>query len=229
MEDLTQTLIVMLACYGYIIAMILVSGILPLPKNVSRKFLHAMIGNLPFIMPFFTNPFFPFLVASPFVLVTFLATPYSPIKIADKLGKLGDLTEEGHSLGLVMYAVSYSTLALLYGVKPYVVAAGILPMAYGDSSAALLGYYYGKHKYKFIETKSIEGSIGMFLGSFLSITVSIAYFSMFYNLNFTNSILSTIIISLLVTIVEAISPKGIDNIAVPAVGAISFIFLNGGV
>ena len=228
MEDLTQNLLVMIVCYGYIIATIIISGILPLPRNISRKFLHAMIGNLPFIMPFFTNPIFPFLVAAPFIIVTFLATPYSPIKIADKLGKLGDLTEEGHSLGLVMYAVSYAALAYLFGVKPYVVAAGILPMAYGDSSAALLGLYYGKHKYKFIETKSIEGSLGMFLGSFLSISASIAYFGMFYTFNFTNFLIPITIISLLVTVVEAISPKGIDNIAVPAVGAISFILLNGG-
>ena len=229
MEDLVKNLIVMFFCYGYILAMIVISGILPLPRNISRKFLHAMIGNLPFIMPFFTNTLFPFLVASPFIIVTFLATPYSPIKIRDKLGKLGDLTEEGHSLGLVMYAISYSTLALFFGIKPYIVAAGILPMAYGDSSAALLGLYYGKHKYKFIESKSFEGSFGMFAGSFLSILISIIYFSKFYSLNFTNFIASALIIALMVTFVEAVSPKGIDNIAVPAAGAISFIFLNGGI
>lgn len=219
----------MLACYGYILAMIVVSGVLPLPHNISRKFLHAMIGNLPFIMPFFTNPIFPFLVASPFIIITFLATPYSPIKIGGKLGKLGDLTEEGHSLGLVMYAISYTTLAWFFGTKPYIVAAGILPMAYGDSSAALIGVYYGRHKYKFIESKSFEGSLGMFIGSYISILISLNYFSNYYYLNLTNFFLSALIIALLVMVVEAVSPKGIDNLAIPAIGAISFIFLNGGI
>ena len=80
MDELLWNLTVMGGCYAYIVALILASPRLPLPKKVSRKVLHSMIGNLPLIMPFFTSSIYPFLVASPFIIVTLLATPYSPIK-----------------------------------------------------------------------------------------------------------------------------------------------------
>ncbi len=227
MEELLWNLTVMGGCYVYIIALILVSPRLPLPKKVSRKVLHSMIGNLPLIMPFFTSSIYPFLVASPFIIVTLLATPYSPIKFGEKMKGLSDLTEEGHSMGLVLYAVSYTVLAYLFGVRPYIVAAGIFPMAYGDSLAAVFGEYYGRHKYKVFERKSIEGSIGMFLGSFVSLVLAFLYFGFFYSFTF-NPLVPAAAIAGLATIIEGVSPKGFDNVAVPIVSAATFLLLTGG-
>src|SRR5208337_587399 len=104
----------LLVCYAYVLLVIAVSGKLDsfgVSRKLARKFLHMMIGNLPFLIPFFTfNSFpmnFPFFVAAPFVLVTFLATPYSPMKgLSRKLSGLSGITEQGHQLGLVFYAVS---------------------------------------------------------------------------------------------------------------------------
>ena len=228
MDELLWNLTVMVGCYAYIVALIVVSPRLRLPGKVSRKVLHAMIGNLPLIMPFFTASIYPFLVASPFILVTLLATPNSPIKLGEKMKGLSSLTEEGHHWGLVLYAISYSVLALLFGVKPYVVAAGIFPMAYGDSLAAIFGEYYGKHKYRVFETKSFEGSLGMFLGSFVSLTLAFLYFGLLYPFTF-NPLVPAFAIACLAAVVEGISPKGLDNVAVPLVGAATFLILTGGI
>jgi phytol kinase len=228
LDELLWNLAVMAGCYVYIVALIVVSPRLHLPGKVSRKVLHSMIGNLPLIMPFFTASIYPFLVAFPFVIVTLLATPNSPIKIGEKMKGLSSLTEEGHHWGLVLYAISYSTLALLFGVRPYVVAAGIFPMAYGDSLAAIFGEYWGRHKYRVFETKSLEGSIGMFLGSFVSLTLAFLYFGMFYALTF-NPLVPAFVIAFLVTVVEGVCPRGLDNIAVPLVGAATFLILTGGI
>ena len=228
MDEFIWNLVLMLGCYAYIVTLIVVSPRLRLPGKVSRKVLHAMIGNLPLIMPFFTVSIYPFLVASPFILVTLLATPNSPIKLSERMKGLSNLTEEGHHWGLVLYAISYSALAYLFGVKPYIVAAGILPMAYGDSLAALLGERFGRHKYRVFETKSLEGSIGMFMGSFVSLTLAFLYFSLLYPFGF-NPVVPAFIIACLVTVVEGIAPKGLDNVAVPFVGAVMFILLTGGV
>jgi len=137
----------MLLCYAYVVLVILVSskidGFFHIPVKVSRKFLHAMIGNLPFIIPFFTSNVYPVLVAAPFVLVTFCVSPYSPFpNIGKRLAGLTGITEEGHSLGLVFYAISYTALALVFASKPYVIAAGIFPMAYGDSPASIVGEFH---------------------------------------------------------------------------------------
>jgi phytol kinase len=228
LDELLWNLTVMAGCYAYIVALIVISPRLRLPGKVSRKVLHAMIGNLPLIMPFFTASIYPFLVASPFILVTLLATPSSPIKLGEKMKGLSSLTEEGHHWGLVLYAISYSALALLFGVKPYIVAAGIFPMAYGDSLAAVFGEYYGKHKYRVFETKSIEGSIGMFLGSFVSLTLAFLYFGLLYPFTF-NPLVPAFAIACLAAVVEGVSPKGLDNVAVPLVGAATFLILTGGI
>jgi dolichol kinase len=222
LDELIWNLAVMGGCYAYILALIVVSPRLNLPGKVSRKVLHAMIGNLPLAMPFFTANIYPFLVASPFILVTLLATPNSPLKLGEKMRGLNNLTEEGHHWGLVLYAISYSSLALIFGVKSYIVAAGIFPMAYGDSLAAIFGERYGKHRYKVFETKSIEGSLGMFLG----LTLAFLYFGFLFPLPF-NPLVPAFAIACLVTVVEGVSPRGLDNVAVPLVGAATFLLITG--
>jgi dolichol kinase len=184
-----------------------------------------MIGNLPLIMPLFTQSIFPFLVASPFIFITFLATPYSPFPwLSEKLSGLSDITEEGHRTGLVLYAISYSVLAYFFRTQPYIVAAGIFPMAYGDSTAAIIGIKYGRTK---IGSKSLEGCAGMFFGSLISLLIGIFYFSSIYNFSFVNQIIPVLIVSIIVTVVEFISPSGLDNITVPILGAITFLLTGG--
>ena len=230
MSDLQANLLIMAACYLYIILIIFIASYLKrgiLSPKTSRKFLHAMIGNLPLIMPYFTQSIFPFLVASPFILVTFLVTPYSPFPwLSEKLSGLSDITEEGHHTGLVLYAISYSALALIFGTRPYLVAAGIFPMAYGDSTAALVGMKYGRRK---IGSKSLEGSAGMFFGSLISLLIGMMYFSSIYEFSILDQLVSVLLVSIVVTVLEFFSPRGLDNIAVPILGALTFLFAGGGV
>jgi len=230
MSDLQANLLIMAACYLYIILIIFIASYLKrgiLSPKTSRKFLHAMIGNLPLIMPYFTQSIFPFLVASPFILVTFLVTPYSPFPwLSEKLSGLSDITEEGHHTGLVLYAISYSALALFFGTRPYLVAAGIFPMAYGDSTAALVGMKYGRRK---IGSKSLEGSAGMFFGSLISLLIGMMYFSSIYEFSILDQLVSVLLVSIVVTVLEFFSPRGLDNIAVPILGALTFLFAGGGV
>ena len=229
MTDLQANLMVMAACYLYIVSVIVIAGYLQrgtLSPKGSRKFLHAMIGNLPLIMPYFTQSIYPVLVASPFILVTFLATPYSPVPIGEKLSALSDITEEGHHTGLMLYAISYTVLAYFYGTRPYIVAAGIFLMAYGDSAAALVGMRYGRTR---IGYKSLEGSAGMFLGSLISLLIGLAYFSGIYGFSLIDQLVPVLICSFVATVVELISPSGLDNIAVPILGSLTFLYAGGGV
>jgi len=226
-------LLLMLLCYGYVLLIIIVSSRMPtvfdVSQKTSRKFLHAMIGNLPFLIPFFTSNIYPVLVAAPFILVTFLASPYSPIRNLKKLGGLSDMTEEGHPLGLIFYATSYTLLAFFFASEPYVIAAGIIPMAYGDSVASLVGEKYGKRRYSFIANKSLEGSAAMFFGSLLSLTIALVFFSVLYSFSVSAMILRAIPVVFVATIIESISPKGFDNLAVPILGALTLWLSTGGI
>jgi len=221
----------MILCYAYVVVIVFISGRLSaafhVSQKTSRKFLHAMIGNLPFIIPFFTSNIYPALVAAPFILVTFVASPYSPVKNR-KFEGLTNITDEGHPLGLVLYAISYTILALFFASKPYVVAAGILPMAYGDSAGSLVGETYGRRTYNFLAKKSLEGSIAMFSGSLLSLTIGMLFFSRIYPLQTFSVILATLATATVTTLAESISPKGVDNITIPILGAMTFLLIVGG-
>ncbi len=201
-----------------------------MPRGAGRKFLHAMTGNLPLAMPFFTDSLYPFLVAAPFIAVTYLVSPYSPWPgFSERMRGLSDVTGEGHGMGLVLYAVRYSALALLYGARPYVVAAGVLPMAYGDSVAALMGTAYGRHRFRVYEYKSLEGCLGMFAGTVLSLLAGMAYFSEIYGFSLQSQVLPVLAVAAAATLAEAVSPRGLDNLTVPAIGALTFIAAGGGV
>jgi len=237
-NELLVNLALLVACYAYIVLVIIVSGRMEASARVSsktsRKFLHMMIGNLPFIIPFFSfNTFplnFPFFIAAPFVLVTFLASPYSPSKsIHEKMKGLSVLGEGGHQLGLVFYAISYTVLAFFFAAQPYVIAAGILPMAYGDASAALVGEKYGRRRYRVFAKKSLEGSIAMFIVSFVSLAGSLVFFSFLYPISLFGSILAALAVALVAVLAETFSPLGLDNLTVPLFGSLTFFVLTGGV
>jgi len=224
----------MILCYAYVVFIIVLSGkmttVLHVSQKASRKFLHAMIGNLPFVIPFFTASIYPALVAAPFILVTFIASPLSPLKsVSARMKGLAEITEEGHHLGLVFYAISYTALALLFASRPYVIAAGILPMAYGDSAASLVGERYGKTKYKLTASRSLEGSLAMLLIGLLSVIASLAFFSTLYPFSLHDMIIPALAVAAVTTLTEALSPKGSDNLTVPAVGALTLFLLTGGI
>jgi phytol kinase len=227
----TRDILLMLLCYGYVLAMILVSDrleeLLNISRKSSRKFLHAMIGNLPLVIPFFGWSLAPALVAAPFILVTFIASPHSPSPVLrEKLRGLSDLTEEGHSLGLILYSISYTLLAALFPTKPYIIAAGVLPMAYGDSAAALVGQRYGRRM--LVNGKTLEGTLAMFAASLITLSLSLAYFSVLYPFTFFEKIISALAAAVVVAVAEVLSPKGLDNITVPILGALTFLLADGG-
>jgi phytol kinase len=233
-RDVFVNVLLTLLCYVYILFIMFVSikmsKLLHVSKKVSRKFLHAMIGNFPFIIPFFTSDFYPVLVAAPFILVTFFTSPPSPFKsISRRLKGLADITEEGHHLGLVFYAVSYTFLALFFASRPCVIAAGILPMAYGDSAASIVGERYGKRKYKLVADKSLEGSAAMFFASFSIFTISLLFFSMLYSFSVFDRIFPAFAVAVVATLVEGFSPKGFDNLTIPAFSVLTFLLLGGGI
>lgn len=232
-SEVLRNILLTILCYCYVLLMIYAAGNITkwfgISQKNSRKFLHAMIGNLPFVIPFFTSTIFPVIIAAPFIIITYLASPYSPLKSARRMRGLVDLTEKGHSLGLVFYAISYTLLALLFASKPIVIAAGILPMAYGDSVASIVGTKHGRIKYRLLANKSLEGSIAMFVVSFSSFAISVLFFSTLYSFSVFEKILSALPTAIVATVVEAVSPMGFDNLSVPAFSVSTFLLVNGGI
>ena len=192
-----------------------------------------MIGNFIFVIPFFTlRTFplsFPFFVAAPFIFVTFLFSPLSPVNLSGKIQGLVEITEGGHKYGLVLYAVSYSILALFFSEKAYVLAAGILPMAYGDAAASLVGQRLGRHTYSVFGSKSVEGSMAMFATCLLGLLACLPFFYLFYPISSVNFAVASLGAAAVATVCEALTPRGFDNLTVPLLSATVFQLLLGGI
>jgi dolichol kinase len=184
----------------------------------ARKFLHIMTGNIAFILPLFvTREIMAFVAAGPFILFTFLMSPYSPIK-----SMRGKTSEAGHGLGLVYYAITWTVLAYVFFDHRVIIAMGILAMSYGDGLASWIGIKYGERKYTvFKDTKSYIGSLTMFVCTFLLLIIALAFYSEPLT---TGTIAYLLCMAGVATIVEGITPFGLDNLSVPFVTAVMYWF-----
>ncbi len=195
----------LLFVYGYVIILLVISDkLLGKYVNFSRKFLHIMVGNVLFILPIFDTWWvMSLLAAAPFIVLTFLMSPYSPVKsIRNRMSK------SGHGLGLVYYSISWTVLALLFFNQPWIIAIGIAAMSYGDGMASLIGMKYGKNKYNITgDIKSLEGSVTMFLVLLVTLWIVLIY----YQVNIKPLVI--VAVSLVATILEGITPKGLDNLS----------------
>lgn len=214
---ITSDFIGLALVYLYVAVLLIISEtVLKKYPRISRKFLHIMVGNIIFILPLFKTWWvITFLAAAPFILLTFLMSPYSPIKaVRDKI------SESGHGLGLVYYAISWTILALLFFDKPWIIAVGIAAMSYGDGMASLIGENFGKRKYNLTgDTKSVEGSITMFSVLILALSIVLTYYAVPF------SFIALAIVALIATILEAVTPKGLDNISSCFGAVITYILL----
>ena len=118
---------------------------------------------------------------------------------------------ERKSFGTIAYGISITILLLLFWPRyASSISIGVLSMAFGDGLAGLIGRSFNSPKWSILgQTKSIIGTLTM--GITVALTTSI--------ISSTNNLginpLEIVVISLIATILEQISPWGIDNLTVP--------------
>jgi len=204
--------------YGYVALLLGVTEkVLVKHPETSRKVLHIMVGNIAFLLPIFVSrEMMAFVAAGPFIVLTFLMSPYTPIKSIR-----GKTSSAGHSMGLVYYAITWTVLAYLFFDYMIVIAIGIFAMSYGDGFASLIGVKYGKFKYNIAgDQKSFIGTGAMFLFTFITMLIAIVYYNAVQGTGFSFSTVSLGFLALLAAvgaIVEGFTPKGLDNLTVPFV------------
>ena len=138
--------------------------------------------------------------------------------------------------GTLYYAIMLVVVGVLWFYVPAGTIIGATPVALiifgcvagGDGLADIIGRKYGGEK-KFGfggAERTVIGSIGMFIGSFLFSYILIIIFS-FEILAFdvVALLLPILLISVVATIVEALSPKGLDNWTVPIAVIIMIVLM----
>ena len=179
-----------------------------------------MVGNIFFILPLFETQWVMSLIAAaPFIVLTFLVSPHSPFHI------VSHTSAAGHGLGLVYYAISWTVLAWVFFDHPEIIAVGIVAMSYGDGMASLVGTKYGRRKYNISgDTKSVIGSATMLLATILGTAFALSYYHFFHDAFFP-SLVVFILVGGVATLAEAITPKGLDNLATSFSAAVLYYLL----
>lgn len=181
----------------------------------SRKFIHIGVSNWWIIaMIYFNSPIYAAIVPGLFIVINYISYKKQVFKAMERDGSKKDL-------GTVYYAVSLFVLSVVtfsQGFNPYIGALGILVMGYGDGLAAVIGSKYGNHKITVHNsTKSLEGSVTMFITSFITIFILLSIFDDYYKLAVS------LILAVVSAILELVTPEGFDNITVPL--GTSFLYM----
>ena len=188
--------------------------VLKLPVEFTRKFVHIGVGMWSWgTVALFHDKWFAIIPPAAFVIINYISYRRGSFKTME--------TRDRSNMGTVYFPIAFVALILMFFDSQKVVfVAALMPMTWGDAFAAIVGKMKGAHKYKVLGgTRSLEGSLVMLLFSFTALGITIAIFSGSLSLAF----LVALPVSVLVTLIEAISPWGLDNLLVPAASALGIV------
>lgn len=138
------------------------------------------------------------------------------IQILQKLISMGTRegqTEKESTINTVFTTISVFALLIVFIDTRWLFLAGVLSVGWGDGLGEFIGRPFGKHKFKIISEKSVEGSFGVFLGTFLGIIFAILLLDPFEISMFVITI--SLVSAIAASIVEALSISFIDNVVMP--------------
>jgi len=183
----------------------------------TRKLIHISVGMWAFGMVLlFEHWYFAIIPPLSFVILNY-------ISYRGEIFKSVELGEKGN-LGTVYFPISFAIILCLFWERPSLLVASLMPMTWGDALAAILGRRYGQRKYTILgSSRSVEGSLAMFLFSWLSTFVALLLLP---PLGWQTSLLYSLAVAVFATLIEALSPWHIDNLTVPLLSA-ALLYLMG--
>ena len=183
---------------------------LRLSVEFTRKFVYIGVGMIAFpLVVLFQS--WQFAIIPPLVFIVVNYVSYRQQIFAGM-----ETGQKGH-LGTVYFPISFSVLIPLLWSQPALLVASLMPMTCGDAFAAILGKCFGAHKFAILgHTLSVEGSLAMFAFSFAATFAALVVFAV----PSASSLLLAFAAALAATLVEALSPWGIDNLTVPLTSAL---------
>jgi phytol kinase len=182
----------------------------------SRKLVHIGVAHWWFFLIPIEGLLYASIAPVAFIFLNYLSYKQNIFKSIERNGK--------GNLGTVYFPISLLLLVLFtYVVEPskslnYIGALGILILGYGDGFAAIIGKAFGKTKLIF--GKSLEGSLTFFVASFF-VVLAVLFI---YQPSITNPLLLIFLLPLFATLIELITPSGLDNLSIPlGVTAIAYV------
>ncbi|MFX0134999.1 MAG: diacylglycerol/polyprenol kinase family protein [Candidatus Hodarchaeota archaeon] len=237
MGDIWYNLIILICAYLYVFMVVGIGIFIQKKTNKSseftRKTIHVLAGFVVYSVFLFTPDFawLAIIIAVTFVILLWASGPNGPEfmkAMFDSMARTDDI-EEGKIYGPLYYAISITILTIIFTfplfdlIDFYWIPASTLSIMYlGDGIAPFIGKKFGRHQYG-PNNRTIIGSLAVFilgvigclLTMFTAFTLTNAGISSQYlTINILTPVVSVITASVF-TILEAITPKGFDNITCP--------------
>ncbi len=181
-------------------------------QDVSRKVVHIAAGSWLVFWPLYdATHWTKYLNIAPAALWTVLLL-IKGLTAREDDEAVKTMTRTGDRRELLKGPLYFTLVMDILGTFFFYQTAAITAMGFlgwGDGTAPIFGKKFGKHKYKIISEKSLEGSLGFFVFGFIVAIV--------FNLLLTGTVNIEMIFytAILTVVVEAFSPANWDNILIP--------------
>jgi phytol kinase len=129
-------------------------------------------------------------------------------------------SDDRTNLGTILFPVSFGAVVFYFWPQPVLMVAAMMPLTWGDAMAAIVGRRHGHYRYTIArQNRTLEGSIAMFLWSW--VMTALALFVMPYlaakpPIHWLLALIYGAAVALVCTLVEALTPWGLDNLTIPA-------------
>lgn len=197
------------------------------PSDLSRKVIHIAAGSYVIFWPLYDPSHWTkyLCVLMPLIWVFLFLSKGLSDDPSDPAVKT--MTRTGNPRELLRGPLMFASMMVILGLALFnhlsaVIALGML--TWGDGLAPYFGEKYGRKKYKTFGTeKSYIGSLTVFVAGFIGslLMIWITDVGEGYHLGLLAATAA------ITTLIEALSPKDIDNILIP-VGALAFYYLVNG-
>ena len=186
--------------------------------DFTRKFIHITVGMWSVgTVLLFDRWYMAVIPPASFILLNYISYRQETFKAME--------TGEKGNLGTVYFPISFSVIIILFWEQRHLLVASLMPMTWGDALAAVLGTRYGQFQYTLWgSTRSLEGSVSMFLFAFIATFLALWLLP---PLGLGASLLCALILSVVATLGEAVTPWHLDNLTVPLVSAVTLLLLAG--
>ncbi len=217
---LLSDLLSLLIAFLYVSALIAIAEVLHhvwrVPVDITRKIVHVGVGMAAIALTIvFRDWYIAIIGPLAFILVNYVSYRVNLFR--------GIETGEQGQIGTVYFPLSFVILTPLLWSQPALLAASMMPLTWGDAAAAILGKRFGAHKFTvFSQSSSVEGALAMFVCSLLGTFFSLLLFGQTMFPSFALAVVTAFI----ATLVEALSPRGIDNLTVPIASAVLLVALS---
>jgi phytol kinase len=203
--------------YAYVFAVIAVGELLHRvgrrPIDFTRKFIHIGVGMwVVGTALLFETWYLALIPPATFVVINALSYWRGTFQAME--------SEEKGNLGTIYFPIAFGAVIYYFWSQPVLMVASMMPLTWGDAMAAIIGRRYGHYRWTVGQhTRSLEGSLAMLFWSW--VTTSLALLVMPYlagkpPIHWLLTLFYGAAVALVCTVVEALTPWGIDNLTIPA-------------